>query len=165
MCVWCSTMMRTPIAIPSTPVMISVASTPGIPPYPFSRRCLWDVLWESGLRLTTDWSIFYHQTWPGPNVPTGPGKQCFTQLMIDSLQKYEDKFFRKIDDLYRILNRAANTQLPTFSYIEPCWNIDYLGTSYQNGNDYHPGTWRAGRLSSRTSLPSCRRHNTGQTPC
>jgi phospholipase C len=110
----------------------------GIPPYPFSRRCLWDVLWESGLRLTRDWSIFYHQTWPGPNVPTGPGKQCFTQLMIDSLQKYEDKFFRKIDDLYRILNGAPNTQLPTFSYIEPCWNIDYKGTTYQNGNDYHP---------------------------
>jgi len=111
----------------------------GIPPYPFSRRSLWDVLWESGLKLTTDWSIFYHQTWPGPNIPIEPaGSQCFTQLKLDSLQKYDDKFFRKIDDFYRILNGVPNTQLPSFSYIEPCWNLDYGGTTYQNGNDYHP---------------------------
>jgi Phosphoesterase family len=113
----------------------------GIPPYPFSRRSLWDVLWESGLKLPTDWSIFYHQTWPGPNVPiVGPGNQCFTQLMLDSLQNpaYGSAFFRGIDQFYRILNNAPNTQLPTFSYLEPCWNIFYDGTNYQNGNDYHP---------------------------
>lgn len=111
----------------------------GIPPYPFSRRCLWDVLWEAGLKLTTDWTIYYHQTWPGPNIPIEPaGTQCFTQQMIDSLQKFDQKFFRKIDELYRILNGVPGTQLPTFSYIEPCWNLDYKQTTYQNGNDYHP---------------------------
>ena len=110
----------------------------GIPPYPFSRRCLWDVLWESGLTRATDWRIFYHQTWPGPNIPFGPGKQCFTQLMIDRLQQYDNSFFCNIDELYRTLNGAPFTQLPTFSYIEPCWNLDYDGKTYQNGNDYHP---------------------------
>lgn len=111
----------------------------GIPPYPFSRRCLWDVLWEAGKKSAADWRIFYHQTWPGPNVPIEPaGKQCFTQLMIDSLQKYDKNFFSNIDELYRTLNGAPYTQLPTFSYIEPCWNLDYDGKTYQNGNDYHP---------------------------
>lgn len=110
----------------------------GIPPYPFSRRCLWDVLWEAGLKRTTDWSVFYHQTWPGPNIPIVHGSQCYTQLMIDSLQKYDEIFFRPMDQFYRILNGAANTQLPIFSYLEPCWNLDYDGTTYQNGNDYHP---------------------------
>lgn len=114
--------------------------TRGIPPYAFTRRCLWDVLWEAGLRHTTDWSVFYHQTWPGPNAPpiVGSGSQCFTQLMIDSLQKYDKMFFRQIDQFYRILNGAPNTQMPTFSYLEPCWNLDYNGKTYQNGNDYHP---------------------------
>lgn len=110
----------------------------GIPPYPFTRRCLWDVLWEAGLRRTTDWSIFYHQTWPGPNIPIDHGSQCFTQLMIEPLQKYDKMFFRGIDQFYRILNGAANTQMPKFSYLEPCWNLDYDGKTYQNGNDYHP---------------------------
>lgn len=112
----------------------------GIPPYPFSRRSLWDVLWESGMTRSTDWTIFYHQTWPGPNIPIDHGNQCFTQLMIDSLQNpaFSKECFRPIDQFYRILNGAPNTLLPTFSYIEPCWNLDYDGTTYQNGNDYHP---------------------------
>jgi phospholipase C len=113
----------------------------GIPPYPFSRRSMWDVLWEAGLRKSNDWSIFYQQTWPGPNVPiVGSGSQCFTQLMLDSLQNpaFGASFFREMDQFYRILNGAPNTQLPTFSYLEPSWNIFYFGHSFQNGNDYHP---------------------------
>src|SRR4029078_10524422 len=80
------------------------------------------------------------QTWPGPNIPIDHGNQCFTQLMLDSLQNpaYTREFFREIDQFYRILHNAQNTALPTFSYLEPCWNLDYNGTKYQNGNDYHP---------------------------
>ncbi len=118
----------------------AVYHTFGIPPYPFSRRSLWDVLWESGMKTSTDWSIFYHQTWPGPNIPVDHGNQCFTQLMLDSLQNpaFPKECFRQIDQFYRILNGAPNTRLPTFSYLEPCWNLDYDGKTYQNGNDYHP---------------------------
>ena len=114
----------------------------GIPPYPFSRRSLWDVLWDAGLKKESDWSIFYHQLWPGPNVPKIVGRtdQCFTQLMLDSLQNpaFGAQFFRPMDQLYRTLNGAEGTALPTFSYLEPCWNLDLQGTTYQNGNDYHP---------------------------
>lgn len=112
----------------------------GLAPAQFSCKTIWNVLCEAGFTSEADWRIYYSNVWPPAIVK---GTTSYTYQMFPGLQYVlnnsitspKDKMYKTIDKFYE---DAANDNLPSFTYIEPDYSLDYLGDIGYTGNDYHP---------------------------
>ena len=99
-------------------------------PFTFNGPTIWDVLNSKGYSDPSKWMIYYSQLWFSP-------KYCYTQDMFwASLQNSQN--IANYQTLLQGLDGAGPTGwvLPEFSYIEPLWCTEPIGST--NGNDYHP---------------------------
>lgn len=134
---------------------------------------IWNVLHDRGFNTTEDWMIFWqcatlpekihahlHELAPivGADgaaylgeLSSGALDSCYTYRLFPRLHDIPDidRHFARIDEFHR---RARSGTLPSFSYIEPRWNLQVTAVSdnpddpskalehlfTQTGNDYHP---------------------------
>lgn len=106
-------------------------------PASFTEKTIWEVLSTSGYSSDTDWKIYYSDKYLNGHLSY---EYSYTYYMFEGLQKIlkqpdMKKKYQMIDHFYA--DAKAGT-LPKFSYIEPKYTVDLIGSVGLHGNDYHP---------------------------
>lgn len=94
----------------------------GFVPDRFPTRSIWDTLFDSGLRSTSDWMVYYQ------------AKLFWTSVYSERAFSIpdRDRHVAPIEDFFAAIESRS---LPRFSYLEPAWLGAHIGN---NGNSYHP---------------------------
>lgn len=83
-------------------------------------------------KRNVEMGIYYHDAdWMGEKCHTE-----YTFPMVNAIGKE----LLEIQPIDRFYEKAADGNLPAFSYIEPTFGYPYFGRIYHQGNDYHPPT-------------------------
>ncbi len=103
----------------------------------FYYPTIWNVLTNNHYDTKKDWMIFYSNL----NVYKHDDTQdnlIYTKSTFKKQIGGESyaEHFAKIEEFYGMLAGGSEEPLPKFSYLEPSWFGDTVGTA---GNDYHPG--------------------------
>jgi len=104
----------------------------------YNQKTMWNVLYENGKDLPSDWMIYYSQ---GTFIEDETGTEDYAYVRDLMHQLQDKKFDKHFDTMETFFSKAKAGTLPSVSFLEPKWGLEkeILGSDIGiNGTDYHP---------------------------